>query len=580
MAAKFEVPKYDGRIDFGLWQKRIKAVLVQQGLHKALLGKEKAKVNDDDEWDELDLKAISTIQLCLADEVMYNVIEAENTVDLWRKLEELYMSRSLTNKLYVKKQLYSLRMSDGAQLLDHLNVFNKLVSQLRSMDVKVEEEDQALLLLSSLPRSFDHLVTTILYGKDTLKMEEVVTMLLSNEKRSSSGSSASEGLLVKSRDPSRGRSRGGGKEDDRPRSRGRCHYCKEEGHWKANCPVRKLKGKEPVPQQAAVASECVSDDDVLHVSQSHDVVVGTSDSWIMDTGCSFHMCPNIEWFSSIRHCGGGRVRMGNQSECEISGVGSIRIRMFDGVVRTLTDVRYVPELRKSLLSLGTLEAAGYSYTSSSGYLEVRRGAQTVLRGERFGSLYRLIGTTIAKGNVRREVGPSLELQDTVAYAFQAISSDRGSFDRALESGDRFQRKARKDQRRRRAGFVARLCARREDLDGGRVFAAVEETGRESSQEYPDTVRGAVRLRGLTEELRITQEKVELHSESSSAIRLAVDPVYRARTKHVDVRHRELREFARGGGVLLRESPTEECVASMRERSVRRVKFDLTQTDAR
>ncbi|KAK8916497.1 hypothetical protein KSP39_PZI022667 [Platanthera zijinensis] len=211
MAAKFEFPKYDGRIDFGLWQKRIKVVLVQQGLHKALLGNDKAKVKDDDEWDELDLKAISTIQLCLADEVMYNVVEVETTVDLWRKLEELYMSRSLTNKLYVKKQLYSLRMSDGAQLLDHLNVFNKLVSQLRNMDVKVEEEDQTLLLLSSLPRSFDHLVTTILYGKDTLKMEEVVTMLLSNEKRSSSGLSASEGLLVKSRDPSRGRSRGGGK---------------------------------------------------------------------------------------------------------------------------------------------------------------------------------------------------------------------------------------------------------------------------------------------------------------------------------------------------------------------------------
>ncbi|KAK8941960.1 hypothetical protein KSP40_PGU015989 [Platanthera guangdongensis] len=254
--------------------------------------------------------------------------------------------------------------------------------------------------------------------------------------------------------------------------------------------------------------------------------------------------------------------------------------MFDGVVRTLADVRYVPELRKSLLSLGTLEAAGYSYTCSSGYLEVRRGAQTVLRGERSGSLYRLIDTTIARGDARREVRPSLELQDTVAYAFQAISSNRDSFDRALESRDRSQRKAKKDQRRSGAGFVARACAQREDLGGGRIFAVVEETGRESSQEYPDTVRGAIRLRGLTEELRIIQEKVKLHSESSSAIRLAVDPVYHARTKHVDVHHRELREFARGGGVILREIPTEECVASMQEKSLRRVKFDLTQTVAR
>ncbi|KAK8938897.1 hypothetical protein KSP39_PZI010824 [Platanthera zijinensis] len=111
MAAKFEISKYDGKIDFGLWQKRIKAVLVQQGLHKALLGKEKSGVKKDEEWEELDLKAISTIQLSLADE------------------------------------------------------------------------------------SYDHLVTTILYGKDTLKMEEVMTTLLSNETRSKPGPSTSEGTL-------------------------------------------------------------------------------------------------------------------------------------------------------------------------------------------------------------------------------------------------------------------------------------------------------------------------------------------------------------------------------------------------
>ncbi|KAK8949495.1 hypothetical protein KSP39_PZI005278 [Platanthera zijinensis] len=365
MAAKFEIPKYDGKIDFGLWQKRIKAVLVQQGLHKALLGKEKSGKKDD-EWEELDLKAISTVQLCLADEVMYNVAEAETTADLWKKLEELYLSKSLTNKLYVKRQLYSLRMSEGNQLLEHMNVFNRLISQLRSMDVKVEEEDQALLLLSSLPKSFDHLVTTILYGKDTLKMEEVMTTLLSNEARSKSSPRADEGLFVRSNDPARGRSRGGGKEEDRSRfkSRGRntkCHYCKEDGHWKNNCPKRKEQTHEP--HQAAVASEDENDADVLHVSHNSE----TTDSWIMDTGCSYHMCPNIKWFSSFRQCEGGRVRMGNQSGCKISGVGSIRIRMFDGVVRTLTNVRYVPELRKSLLSLGTLESAGYSFTGNDGH---------------------------------------------------------------------------------------------------------------------------------------------------------------------------------------------------------------------
>lgn len=38
------------------------------------------------------------------------------------------MSKSFINKLYIKKQLYSLRMSECAELLEHMNVFNMLIS--------------------------------------------------------------------------------------------------------------------------------------------------------------------------------------------------------------------------------------------------------------------------------------------------------------------------------------------------------------------------------------------------------------------------------------------------------------------
>ncbi|KAK8916112.1 hypothetical protein KSP39_PZI022299 [Platanthera zijinensis] len=68
------------------------------------------------------------------------------------------------------------------------------------MDVKIEEEDQVLLQFSSLSNSFDHPVTMILHEKDTLKREEVMTILLSNETRSKSGYSTGECLLVKGND--------------------------------------------------------------------------------------------------------------------------------------------------------------------------------------------------------------------------------------------------------------------------------------------------------------------------------------------------------------------------------------------
>src|SRR4051812_42677313 len=55
------------------------------------------------------------------------------------------------------------------------------MSDLLALKVKLEEDDKALILLSSLPPSYDHLVTTILYGKETLELEDVRVIFVNNE---------------------------------------------------------------------------------------------------------------------------------------------------------------------------------------------------------------------------------------------------------------------------------------------------------------------------------------------------------------------------------------------------------------
>lgn len=47
-------------------------------------------------------QAYSAIQLCLFDEVLRKVIKETTTTRLWKKLETLYMTKSLTNQLYIK----------------------------------------------------------------------------------------------------------------------------------------------------------------------------------------------------------------------------------------------------------------------------------------------------------------------------------------------------------------------------------------------------------------------------------------------------------------------------------------------
>ena len=73
----------------------------------------------------------------------------------------------MTNKLYLKQKPYGLKMVDGLDLSQHINVFNHIISDLKRVDVKFKDEDKALMLLNSLPASstYENMVTTLMWGK-------------------------------------------------------------------------------------------------------------------------------------------------------------------------------------------------------------------------------------------------------------------------------------------------------------------------------------------------------------------------------------------------------------------------------
>ena len=78
-STKFEVKKFNEKNNFSLGQKRMKNLLIQQEIHKVLLGKaNKPEKIKNDAWEEMDVKAANAIHLNLSDEVIHNVINEEN----------------------------------------------------------------------------------------------------------------------------------------------------------------------------------------------------------------------------------------------------------------------------------------------------------------------------------------------------------------------------------------------------------------------------------------------------------------------------------------------------------------------
>jgi hypothetical protein len=127
---------------------------------------------------------------------------------------------------------------------------------------------------------------------------------------------------------------------------------------KWDCPDLKNEKKDDENEGSSRSTNVVEEDsdvadgDMLSVASTSEHLV---DSWLLDLVCSFHVTSNRDWFDTYMLVNSGIVTMGSDAHCKITGIGNIRIKMFDGVVRTLCDVRHVPEVEKNLISLGTLD---------------------------------------------------------------------------------------------------------------------------------------------------------------------------------------------------------------------------------
>ena len=63
---KFDIPKFNDKMSFNIWKVQMMVVLTQNGLKKALGGNNKKLATmTDEQWEELDEKTLSMIQLHL-----------------------------------------------------------------------------------------------------------------------------------------------------------------------------------------------------------------------------------------------------------------------------------------------------------------------------------------------------------------------------------------------------------------------------------------------------------------------------------------------------------------------------------
>lgn len=333
-STKYDLEKFNGKNDFGLWRLKMRAFLVQQGLGEALKGENSLPptLSESERKEKMD-KAHSALILSLGDKVLREVSKETTAAAIWLKLEHLYMTKSLANRLYLKQRLYTFKMQAGRSIEDYMDEFIKIIIDLENIDIKIDDENQALLLINSLPNSYENLCDTLVYGRDSLSLEEVQSALISKElKKRTEGreDSSGEGLFMKGKTDKKGskqKNRNKSKEKDKEKFKKRCFLCKKEGHFKKECPDRKFKRKDDNDEagKVSIESDGYENAEVLMATTTI-----TEKDWVLDSGCSFHMTSVKEWLLGYKETDGGKVVMGNDSVCKVVGIGSVKMKFYDG----------------------------------------------------------------------------------------------------------------------------------------------------------------------------------------------------------------------------------------------------------
>ena len=91
--------------------------------------------------------AYDLIRSYLTQVIKYHVLYETSAMKMWDILEKKYLTKSIESRLHLKRRIYHFQLKRGIFIDEHMNNYTKFLTDLVNVDVKIEEENKALILL-------------------------------------------------------------------------------------------------------------------------------------------------------------------------------------------------------------------------------------------------------------------------------------------------------------------------------------------------------------------------------------------------------------------------------------------------
>jgi hypothetical protein len=370
------------------------------------------------------------------EEVSKHIISNTTTFKALQKLKDLYDSHPELGIIQLLMKLFNLELKDNNPMKlasESKSLFNDIDSIGVKVDLKLIAFIKSLYptyshYLESLQASgqmkavtFDTLVDKIAkrekaFGKkESFSTSTVETLCLAQKEQKLRGESTrfDNSNKGRGRRPFRGRGghyhQGDTQQHDRRQKHFqndkqslKCYRCGKLGHTSSHChtPWERIsekkekqppdKGKPPESTHYIVAHCNLSINEVFSTS-----FASWEDTWILDTGVTFHMTFRRDFFETFSNHFDGIVYFADKSQLNPSGIGSIRLRLLGIVDYILHDVLYIPQLKRNLMSLIHIRQQGNSIHMFDGIIEIRKAYDQVIvmTGVEEDKLLKLKGTS-------------------------------------------------------------------------------------------------------------------------------------------------------------------------------------------
>lgn len=330
---KLDDTNYDG------WKVLMKSVLVHCDLWEYVSGdkevpKEAAALAA---WKLKDEKALATLILSVKSTQLLHVKNAKTSADAWIRLKEVHSPSGPARKVTIFKSLLNLKMCEGASMSEHLNKFFDLFEKLSELDIQLQDELLAIILLCSLSKNYDNFIIAI-ESRDELPSTSVLkTKLLEEEKRRESETKIEEPHET-AFFANKQRNQQQSEKQNRPvKQRGKCYKCQKRGHFAAAC---RLNGAVKPNINCAM----------LNMSNTYTEL--NSSTWILDSGSTSHMCCSKSMFTYLK-THKEKVELAGDKYIFSEGVGVVCIET-ETTKLSLHNVLYVPDLKTNFLSVSKL----------------------------------------------------------------------------------------------------------------------------------------------------------------------------------------------------------------------------------